>query len=168
MAIQIVNKKRFILLIGVVVVLIAAFAIFGIRFSRKEGGKKESQETLPVYEAMIETKGQNKYQTDEDKRTFLENGDVMVIFPEGHPWTEAEKGELIIKLRITPEQAQQLVQPEIKEQQNDSATKTKSPETIRLRQYRLKLETLQYDPAKSNEEQNFSGKVFEDDLIEIK
>lgn len=167
MAVQIVDKKRFALLIGVVVALIAALVFFGIRISKK-GGKIQSQETAAVFEAMIETKGQDKYETDEDKRTFLENGDVMVIFPEGHPWTEAERGELIIKLKITPELARQLTQSERREENSDGDAKLKKSEIIRLRQYRVKLETLGFEPQISNEEQSFSGKVFEGDLIEKK
>lgn len=155
-------------MIGVFTLLIVAFVIFGFRFSRKEGGTNDPQETQLVYEAMIETKGQVKYETDEDRRKFFENGDVMVIFPEGHPWTEAEKGELIIKLKITLEQAQQLMQPELKEETSGDGAKAKSPETIRLRQYRIKLETLHFNPQISKEEQSFSGKVFEDDLIDKK
>jgi hypothetical protein len=106
----------------------------------------------------------------------------MVIFPEGHSWTESEREELIIKLKITPDEAQKLIESEKKtvdkevkplatETSERGLTSKSEPdniETVRLRQYRVRLEDLNFDPGKTNEEQDFSAKVFESDLMEKK
>jgi Fe-S-cluster formation regulator IscX/YfhJ len=116
------------------------------------------EDTRPIYEAMIQTKGQDEYRTDEDKKTFFENGDAIVIFPQGHIWSNGEKGELIVKLKITVEEAEKLMESETTEAKSDASENN----IIRLRKYRIKLNKIDYDPEELQE------KVLENNVIEEK
>lgn len=169
MTIEIVNKKQFIFVIAVAGALLAGLIFFGLNFFRKNGQTdQEELQQVVVFEAMIQTKGQDKYENQEDQKTFFENGDVMVIFPKGHLWTDSEKGELILKLKITADQARQLMEPKQEESNPNNTSSEKQPGVKRLRKYRTSLHKLGYDPGKSNEEQNFLDRIFDEKIIEEK
>jgi uncharacterized protein YxeA len=145
---KIENKKRF--LIFILLILVGVFTLIAGGFfgwkkykeSKNNHLGKEVQET--VYEAMIQTKGQDKYESEENKKTFFENGDVVVIFPEGHSWSSGEKGEAIIKLKLKKEDADKLMESETKETPSRDGEKTPERETMRLRKYRIDLDEIDF------------------------
>lgn len=144
MPLQIVNRKRFLLFVGTLTALLL-LAFLGFQHFKKDSDQPELKET--VYEALIQTKGRDSYKSDrkafEDRKAFFENGDVMAIFPAGHAWSDTEREELIVKLKITPDEAQKLMEPETQDVEESG------DETIQLRKYRLKMETIKSDPART-------------------
>jgi hypothetical protein len=134
-----------------------------------------------VYEALVMPKDQTNADPQEDARSSLKAGDVMGIFPEGHVWSDTEKQSyLLLKLTLTDAEAQELTQPQTKSSGSPASDKTLGPpsdgmalagkqeETVRARAYRLKIETLQFDPNTIWKAQPFPDKVFDDKLIEKK
>lgn len=142
---KIENKKWFVIF-AVVTVAVLAAAFFG--WKKYQTSKNNPENQPSVYEAMIQTKGQDKYKTDEDRKTFFENGDVLVIFPEGHIWSNGEKGETIIKLKITKDEAEKLMESETKtaddtpKEEAADGTRNEKQETVRLRKYRVDLSDI--------------------------
>jgi ketol-acid reductoisomerase len=120
----------------------------------------------------------------EDLRSSLKAGDVLVVLPEGHQWSDTEKTSyLLIKMKLTEEEAQKLMQAETKEVKSSvgedkkaelsdrqSSALEKRLETVRERAYRLKIETLGFDVQKfwENNQQPFQDKVYDWKLAEKK
>lgn len=143
---KIENKKRFLLFILAIAAILIA-AVFG--WKKYQAGKNNPENQPQVFEAMIQTKGQGEYKTDEDKKTFFENGDVLVIFPEGHVWSNGEKGETIIKLKVTKEEADRLMESEMRKSSEVGLRKDgegePQEETVRLRKYKVDLDDIDID-----------------------
>lgn len=135
-----------------------------------------------VYEALVAVTDQKAGDPAEDLRSSLKAGDVLVILPEGHSWSDTEKNSyLLIKMKLTEEQAKNLTQPEQKERKQEARnTEQKAQskedsggpqmETIRARAYRLKIETLGFDVQKfwENPVQPYLNQTFDKKLIEKK
>ena len=69
-----------------------------------------------VYEVAIMMRSQNNSDPEEDARTSLKKGDVLVTQKEGHSWSKTEKvSYLILKMNLSEEQAQKLTQAKTKE-----------------------------------------------------
>jgi hypothetical protein len=169
MAIRIVDKKRFMLVIAIIAVLLGLLIFFGVKFFSKESGNGKSEKR--IYEALVQPFDQEKDSSNETNDTSLKKGDVIVIFPEGHPWSESEKTSyLILKLRLTEDDANKLIEAETEEIQGTNAEEGRGPETrtIRARKYRIKIESLNFDLQKfwENPVQPYADKVFDKNLIE--
>ena len=96
---------------------------------------------------------------------------MIVIFPAGHQWSQTERiSYLILNLRITDQEAQELTQPQTKASGSPTAEEPGGPqeETVRARAYRLKIETLHFDPNTLWKAQPFPDRIFDDTLIEKK
>ena len=66
-----------------------------------------------TYEALVAVTDQKNSDPVEDAKSSLKAGDVLVILPEGHSWSDTEKiSYLILKINLTEDQAQKLLQPE--------------------------------------------------------
>ena len=149
---ELVSKKPL-----VIFLLLIFFSVGGFLAWKKYGSKnsaKEEQKT--TWEAMIQTKGKDKYETAEDRKTFFENGDVLVIFPQGHSWTTSEKEELIVKLKLKKEDADKLTESETTIADGEPDRKA---ETVRLRKYKIDLGEV---------DKNKPEKVYDDSIIEEK
>lgn len=148
-----------------------------------------------VYEALVAVTDQKNSDPVEDARSSLKAGDVLVVLPEGHSWSDTEKiSYLILKLNLTEEEAQKLLAPETKEaepkkvepsdtgkaelsdRQSSALDKQMETargelvETVRARAYRLKIETLGFDLQKfwENSQQPFQDKTYDWGLAEKK
>lgn len=148
--------------------------------------KKKLIKSTPtkIYEALVAVTDQKASDPAEDLRSSLKTGDVITILPEGHQWSDTEKTSyLILKLKLTEDQAQKLAQPETKKIDPEKAglsagqspaldAKEREPrqETVRARQYRLKIETLGFDVQKFWQEQKqpYPDKIFDWKLTEKK
>jgi hypothetical protein len=173
---KIVNKKKFVLTLIVVAMAIVSLTAFLISRHRNQNEKQGK-----VYEALVMPKDQTNPDPQEDARGSLKAGDVMGMFPEGHAWSETEKQSyLLLKLTLIDAEAQELTQPQTKSSGSPTADQSLGPpsdakalagkqeETVRARAYRLKIETLQFDPNTIWKAQPFPDKVFDDKLIEKK
>lgn len=131
-----------------------------------------------TYEALVAVTDQKASDPAEDLRSSLKAGDVMVVLPEGHQWSDTEKNSyLLIKMKLTEEQAQNLLAPEqktVKEEVPsgpDGKKETRErQDTIRARAYRLKIESLGFDVQKfwENPVQPYADKIFDWKLAEKK
>jgi hypothetical protein len=83
---------------------------------------------MKSYELLVAVTDQKASDPAEDLRSALKTGDVMVILPEGHRWSETEKTSyLILKMKLNEEQVLKLTQPETRKVEL-SAEKTKKAE----------------------------------------
>jgi hypothetical protein len=158
MPIRIVNKKRFAIMLVFFFALIATVAFSIFKFFLEDKKNKVEENPAVVWEAMIQTKGQDKYENEEDRKTYFENGDVMVIFPAGHPWSSGEKGETIIKLKIKKEEADKLMES-VTEEKGEDGEKKPERETVRLRKYRIDLDEIDLEKP---------DKIYDEGVIEEK
>ena len=166
MAFKIVDKKRFMLVIAIIAVLLGLLIFFGVTLLRngtgKESGNGKQEER--IYEALVQTKGKDNYENEEDKKTFFENGDVMAVFPQSHPWTRTEKEELIVKIKLTDEDAKKLLEGETKLSPDKvpgstEASEDKKTETILLRKWKIDLNQIESkEPDKVYGEGVITGK----------
>lgn len=175
MAIRIVNKKRFAFLIGTVLAIVGMLIFFGIKLSKKETGKESANVNSEerVYEAMVQPFDQESDDTNKTNDSSLKKGDVIVIFSEGHSWSESEKTSyLILKMKLTKEDADKLLEPVTKEVEESSDEKNMGPrkETVSARKYRVKIESLNFDLQQfwENPIQPYSNQVFDSGIIEQK
>lgn len=187
MAIKIVDKKRFFVFVFVTLALVGLLIFLGIKFFPSEflknlGIGKQSEEARQethLYEALVQPFGKKPENPLVQDNSALNQGEVVVIFPEGHLWSETEKtGYLILKLKITEEEAQQLVEAETREIEPEEARteeeginpRPPEREILRARKYRLKLEELNFDLQKfwENPTQPYENQIFDSSLIEEK
>jgi hypothetical protein len=69
-----------------------------------------------VYEVAVVVRSQNNPNPEEDRRTSLKAGDVLVVQPEGHNWSRTERiSYLILKMNLTAEQKTKLTAPQERE-----------------------------------------------------
>lgn len=165
------RKKK---LVGVSI--IAVFLVMGIFVFKWM--TKEKENDGPVFEALVNVTDQISNDPAEDAKSSLKKGDVIAVFPKGHNWSNTEKSSyLILKLRITQEEAVKLTQAETKEIENEKIAQEdgklkgeKRKETVRARAYRLKIEKLNFDAEKfwSRQKQPYENKIFDNRMIEKK
>ncbi len=122
------DKKSKIIISILAILLIAAAAGFAIwRQSKKpaENQNHPPEDPKDYYEAMLQTSDQKLDDPAEDQKYSLKAGDVFIIFPGGHGWSDSERADnLIIKLKITPEEAQELTEPVEKGTVDEEGEKT--------------------------------------------
>jgi hypothetical protein len=170
------RKKKIILTLIFVAMAMVSLTAFLISRHRNQNEKQGK-----VYEALVMPKDQTNPDPKEDARSSLKAGDVIGIFPEGHVWSDTERQSyLLLKLTLSDSEVQELTQPQTKPSGSPTSEESGGPpsdakalagkqeETVRARAYRLKIETLQFDPNTIWKAQPFQGKVFEDKLIEKK
>ena len=76
----------------------------------KEAGKKRPGTQL--YEMLIKLGDNRASRPEEDKRASYKNGDIVLILPAGHQWSDAEKTSfLIIQAYLTQKEAAALMAP---------------------------------------------------------
>jgi len=134
--------------------------ITGVFFLVKSQRDRKNQEYLEdySYEALVQVVDQTSDDPVIDRRLNLKRGDVLAVFPKEHDWAEAEKKSyLILKLKISPEEAAKLVEADVRD-----------AGLVRLRAYRIKIENLNFDPAELGKGQPFEKKVFGKEIIEKK
>ncbi len=171
MPIKIVDKKRFMILIAIASAMIGILIFFGVKLFSSESGNGKQEER--IYEALIQPFDQESDSSNNENDTSLKKGDVIVIFPEGHPWSESEKTSyLILKLKLIEDDANKLVEAETEEIQGKESEEGRAMErrTIRARKYRIKIESLNFDLQKfwENPVQPYPDKVFDSGIIEEK
>jgi hypothetical protein len=176
MPIVIENKKRLVIFISIAALVIAAIVWGIIKWTGGGGGgPDDAQNQEGVYEALIMTV--DEAPNDKNSPSALRPGDVMVIFPEGHSWSETERvSYLLLKLKLKKSDADKLVQAKTKKVQVRDAEPTgengqpmgPEEETVLARQYRLKIEKLDFKASEIWKGQPYPDKIFDDGMIEKK
>jgi len=167
-------KKKIIIAVAVVAVIIGG--IFG--WKKYQSYKTEKEKTMSVFEALVMVTDQTASNPEEDARSSLKRGDVIAIFPEGHPWSDTEKTSyLIVKIKTTQENAQKLLMPVTKEVKTPSAPTNAgaslpskegegiSMETVRVRKYHLSVSVPTVNDLMTKG-QPYKDKVFGEGVIE--
>jgi hypothetical protein len=162
------TKRKIIITIVVVAVIIGG--IFGWKkYKNYKAGKEQS---MSVWEALVMPADQKASDPVEDARASLKAGDVIAIFPEGHPWSDTEKTSyLIVKIKTTQENAQKLLQPVTKEIKNNAKNpdrKDMGPEmeAVRARKYKLDVKIPPVNDIMKG--QPYADKVFDEGIIREK
>jgi hypothetical protein len=179
----ITNPKKFYIFWGTVAIIIIAVIVGGIFAWKKYKAGKENPENHPqIYEALVQVVDEKNSDPEEDKKSSMKKGDVLVIFPEGHTWSETERiSYLILKINLKKEDADKLMQPVTKKiktekpalpadgDENGKPTDT-DEEIVSPRKYRLKIEKLDFDLEKiwAGEGQPYPDKIFDKSLIQKK
>jgi len=170
------NKKKAAIALGALAVL-AAGAYYGWQYFKPKEYK--------VYEALIAVRSQSNRDPVEDAKNSLKAGDVLLTLPEGHRWSDLERASyLILKMRLTAEQAQTLVSPEEKkavlpkpttdeekkqaEERKKAEGNRQQMETVRARRYRIKIEELNINADAIISAQPYPDKIFDWKIVEKK
>jgi hypothetical protein len=169
-------KKKIIIVAIIIVAIVAAF--FG--WKKYQNYKSEKGKTMSIWEALVMVADQTASSPEEDARASLKRGDVIAIFPEGHPWSDTERTSyLIVKIKTTQENAQKLLEPvteEVKIGARGSQGKFASPaggeagqerETVRARKYRLDISVPPVNDLMIKG-QPYKDKIFGEEVIEKK
>jgi len=170
------GKKKAAIALGALAV-VAVGAYYGWQYFKPKEYK--------IYEALIAVRSQANSDPVEDAKNSLKAGDVLLTLPEGHKWSDTEKvSYLILKMRLTAEQAQTLVSPEerkaveikpVTEEEKKQAAERKKAEgdrdrmeTVRARRYRIKIEELNINADAIISAQPYPDKVFDWKIVEKK
>jgi hypothetical protein len=172
------DKKKAAIILGALVVLVVGVS-FGWKYLKPQPKK--------VYEALIAVRSQSNADPVEDAKNSLKAGDVILVLPEGHRWSDTEKfSYLLLKMNLTEKEAQTLVSPEEKkavipkpktdEEKKQQAERKKAEgdrqqmETVRARRYRIKLEELDknFDPNVLLNGQPYLDKIYDWKIVEKK
>jgi hypothetical protein len=171
-----VDKKKAAIALGALIVLAIA-GYYGWQYFKPKEYK--------IYEALIAVRNQFNSDPAEDAKNSLKIGDVLLTLPEGHRWSDLEKASyLILKMRLTAEQAQTLVLPEERkavipkpktaEEKKQAAERKKAEgdrqqmETVRARRYRIKIEELNINADAIISAQPYPDKIFDWKIVEKK
>lgn len=69
-----------------------------------------------VYQVLVTTYDDKLSDPEEDKRSSMKKGYVVGVYAENHEWSESEKlSYLILKMKLTEEEAQKITEPVKKE-----------------------------------------------------
>ena len=178
------NRQQMIVIALVVVILGVGFLLFK---------KFYHPEPKQIYEVAIMVRDQHNSDPEEDRRTSLKKGDVLVVHPEGHNWSRTEKiSYLILKMKLTKREAEKLMRPEEEELSRDERKKRLEEMTkdrnlnkeeikkieeelkqerkmIRARLYKIDLNELgEFKPVDLLKGQPFQDKVYDWSIVEKK
>ncbi len=98
-------------------IIILTFSLFILIFSGFFFFKKDLFKTEPkqIYEVEIMVRSQKNPNKEEDRKTSLKRGDVLLVKPENTKWSRGEKiSYLILKMKLTKEQVSKLTKPKTK------------------------------------------------------
>ena len=176
-----INYKRLSLLVGGVALLIGL--IVGIVFwSRPSDGEKK------VYDVLVQLRDQKNSDPIEDAKSSAKKGDVVSLRVTGSEWSKTEKiSYLILKMELTEEEAQKIVQSETKKLKEKEALEKgianeemlkNMPreekanflvEDVLFREYRINFEKLpEFDEKEVRNGQPFEEKIFGWEIVEKK
>ena len=182
-------KSKKILVAASVIILVAICGVYLI--------KKKVYKTAPkkIYEVAVMARSQNSSDPQEDARTSLKSGDVLLAGEEGKRWSATESvSYIILKMNLTEDQAQKLISPEErglsedeieKEMENFRGGREDIPaeeaeayeneleqrrEIVTLRQYRINLEKYfpDFKPNDLLSGQPFQDKVYGWEIVDKK
>jgi hypothetical protein len=178
-----INWKKLGTLIGGVVLIIALLAgIWWLIW-----GRDKQDDPVAVYDVAVMLKDQTNSDPEEDARTSLKAGDVVLARETGREWSDTEKiSYLILKMKLKQSQAMKLVEPEYVELSEKEAIeeglidKERMGEMekveleeflkkdVRARMYRIKIEDLEFDPMQVRNAQPFPDQEFDWKIVEKK
>lgn len=170
-----IDKKA--LAIRIIFFLLIGAIAWGAFFWLKKGDGEQISGEVKTWDVLVQTKDQTNPNPDEDARSSFKAGDVVLVRESGREWTTIEKSSyLILKMKLTAEQAQKLTQPETIELSEKEALeqgilseemKKELPKEeleqmlkkeVRARMYRIDLDKID----SSDKEKEYEWKVVEE------
>ncbi len=163
-----IDKKRFILFIsGIVILLTGAVFIF------QRSGKNDSSPSAAVNQAgkvgekathQLLVQIERPKGNPEDMSGRYERGDIVLIAPGEKEWSDAEKsGFLILKMDLTPEQAELLTQPLSEEVQPSGNEKEAQQKTLKRRRFAVDFQKIgivkEYEKVRMVEDKIFGADI---------
>jgi hypothetical protein len=167
--------------------LILAIILLIVGINKKYIFKKEPKQ---LYEVAIMVRNQTNSNEEEDKRTSLKIGDVLLVQKVGHKWSRTERvSYLLLKMNLTKSQIEKLTKPiekklskreinkeleEFKQNKADIPQEElkrftdelkKRRKTILMRQYRINMEKY-FSDFKAND--LIQGQPFKDQIFDWK
>ena len=171
---------------GIILVILAVGVYFAATKIFKPAPKK-------VYEVAVVVRSQNNPDPEEDRRTSLKAGDVLVVQDEGHNWSRTERiSYLILKMNLTedqkikltapqekeikfrdlPEEEKKRIEEEKKRAKEEGREYREEPhrETLRARAYRINLKKYfpEFKPTDLLSGQPYLDKVYDWGIVEKK
>lgn len=165
-------------------ILVIGLVWGGIGFFKK---RAEIQGETKVYEVLIQLQDQVNPDPEEDAKSSAKKGDAILVRETGKVWSKTERiSYLILKIKLNEDQAQKIVQAKTRklskkeglekglidndklEKFNNQTPKQELTEDILFREYRVKIEELDFDWMKVRERQPFEKEVFEWEMIQKK
>jgi len=134
-----IHKKPLFISLVIIVALVTFFYFF----------QKENNTTYQNYSVAVFVRDQYNSDPTEDARTSNKAGDVLMVLPENHNWSETEKNSyLILKMRLTDDEFIKITEPVTKKRdkseinQKIAETKENNPQATdeELKQMREELE----------------------------
>ena len=181
-----IEWKKLVLLVGALVVLAAI--VFGVRWFF--WGRDKKDDPVKVYDVAVMLKNQNQKDPEEDMKSSLKAGDVVLARETGREWSNTERiSYLIIKMKIKESEAAKLTEPETEKlSEKEAKEKGLLPEedenrdekmekeeleqrliqTVRARKYRIKIEDMDFDISTVRNAQPFPNEEFGWSIIEKK
>ncbi len=146
-----------------------------------------------IYEVAVMVRSQKSSNPEEDKKTSLKAGDVMMVKEVGRKWSRTESvSYLILKMNLTEEEARKIVSPvekklskdEIKkeldqfikeqdiskeEKKNFEEELERRRETVVMRKYRIDMEEFEgFKPIDLIKGQPYQEEVYDWGIVEKK
>lgn len=185
---KISRKKK--IIIGLILFSLLVILFLGFIFRKKifkEAPKNECEVAVVV-------RGQYNADPSEDLKNSLKEGDVLVIQPAGHNWSNTERvSYLILKMSLTDDEKNRLAQPQERKVNNDEINREEIKRleeikdekakdrmknelenrkiTLRAREYRINLEKYfpGFDPMiLLDKGQPYLDKVYDWEIVEKK
>ncbi len=178
-----IDYKKLVILAGGAILLIGIVG-GGIWFFKKQAEKKGE---VKIYDVLVQLKDQKSSNLEEDAQNSAKAGDVILVRETGGEWSKTERiSYLILKMKLDEKQAQKIVQPKTEKLSKDEALekgvvqeeqlkdmekeelKMMLVETVLFREYRVKIEELEFDLMKVREKQPFEEEEFGWEIVEKK
>lgn len=181
-----IEWKKLVLLIGALVLLAAI--VFGVWWFF--WGRDKKDDPVMVYDVAVMLKDQNQKDPEEDLKSSLKAGDVVLTRETGREWSNTERiSYLILKMKLKQSEAAKLTEPETKKlSEKEAKEKGLIPEergereeemekeeleqrliqTVRARKYRINIEDMDFDISQVRNGQPFPDKEFGWGIVEKK
>lgn len=176
-----IDYKKLSFLGGFLILIVAIVWGSFYFFKNRDGGEEK------IYDVVIQLRDRTNSDPEEDARSSAKKGDVVLIRNAGQEWSTTEKvSYLIIKMKLDEKQSQKIVQSKTKKLSKDEAkekgllddemleniSKEELEQTLKedvlFREYRVKIEEMDFDPMKVREAQPFPDEEFGWEIVEKK
>jgi hypothetical protein len=142
---KIIRTKKAIIALGAIIIAVGGYFLISNHINSGKNDQKQA------YDVLIMVHDQTNSDPAEDRRTSMKTGDVLVVQPQGHEWSNTEKiSYLILKMNLTEAQAAKLTQAkerEVTEKELSAEEKTRMEEEKK----RAKDENREYRPEPKRE-----------------
>lgn len=168
-------KSKNFLIAGIIVLLVVLVGYFFMSEKNNKAPKK-------VYEVAVRVVSQNNSNKEEDLKTSLKYGDVLLVAENEHKWSNTEKiSYLILKMELSDEEKVNIVSPKTQKVDLDKLSEEERKmmeergeddrlETVIAREYRINMEKYfpEFKSLDLLNKQPYQEKVYDWKIVEKK